>query len=190
MQVSEQEPRPRTEARGHYPQSAAMTIEVVGRFAEREAFRAAVKDLLAAGFERADLSVLDTHESLSAADAPREAWKETMAGLIDEVNYVGPITAAGLIAIASGPVGALVSGAVAAGLTGYALADVLADVRATPHTEAFARALEAGAVLLWVRAETPERQDAAAAVLERHGAADIHTHERLRAPEAGEGGAG
>lgn len=177
------QPQPRTEAHGTYPQSEAMTIEVVGRFADRESFRGAVKALLKAGFERADLSVLDTHESLSAANSPSEVWSEAMAGLIDEVNYVGPITAAGLIAIASGPVGALVSGAVGAGLAGYALADLLSDIRATPHTEAFARALKAGAVLLWVRAETPERQDEAARILERHGGADIHTHERYHVAE-------
>ncbi len=187
--MAEKQESPTGDARGRTPQSEATTIEVVGRFGDRQSFKAAVKELLASGFDRAELSVLDTHESLSAADSPREVWKEAMAGLIDEVNYVGPITAAGLIAIASGPVGALVSGAVGAGLAGYALADLLGDIRATPHTEAFARALKAGAVLLWVRAETPERQDRAAEILDRHGAADIHTHERPHTPEAAAGSA-
>lgn len=152
--------------------------EVVGRFAEREDFKSAVEELRTAGFERSDLSVLDTRESLSARESAGDAWAQTLAGLIGEVKYLGPLTAAGLIMIASGPVGAAVSGIVAAGITGLALRELLDDIKATPHTEAFARALEHGAVLLWVRAETDERQSLAREVLARHGAADVHLHLR------------
>ena len=155
---------------------------MVGRFAERESFTAAVEALSAAGFTHSDLSVLDTHESISASAERAEVWRESLAGLVGEVKYVGPLTAAGLIAIATGPVGMAVAGAVAAGLTGVALAELLEKVRATPHTESFARALESGAVLLWVAAPTPERQDQAREIMTAHGAADIHLHER---PSAG-----
>ena len=156
----------------------AAVPEVVGRFADRESFKAAVEDLLAAGFERSDLSVLDTRESLSASESAGDAWAQTLAGLIGEVKYLGPLTAAGLIMIASGPVGAAVSGIVAAGITGLALRELLDDIKATPHTEDFARALEHGAVLLWVRAESDERLNTAEEVLTRHGAADVHRHLR------------
>ena len=152
--------------------------EVVGRFAARAAFTDAVEELLSADFATSDLSVLDTHESIGAAGSPGEAWSQALAGLVGEIKYVGPITAAGLIAIATGPIGAAVSGAVAAGLTGAALAELLGTVRATPHTESFARALEAGALLLWVRAEDPARQTTASEILARHGAADVHVHTR------------
>jgi hypothetical protein len=174
-------------AYGRHP-ARAHTIEVIGWFRDRQSFTAAVKGLLAEGFERTDLSVLDTHESLSAADSPREVFMETVSGLIEEVNYIGPIAAAGFIAVATGPIGALISGTVAAGLTGYAVADILRDVRATPHTEAFARAAENGAILLWVRAEAPAAQAQAVRVLEAHGASDIHTHERPLQTDAGAGG--
>ena len=152
--------------------------EVVGRFADRESFKSAVEELRAAGFARSDLSVLDTRESLSASESTGEAWAQTLAGLIGEVKYLGPLTAAGLIMIASGPVGAAVSGVVAAGLTGLALRELLDDIKATPHTEAFARALEYGAVLLWVRAASSERQQTASTLLTKHGAADVHVHLR------------
>lgn len=175
-------------AYGRHPEDAH-TIEVVGWFQDRDSFRQAVRALLSGGFERSDLSVLDTHESLSAADSPREVFKEAVSGLIQEVNYIGPIAAAGFIAVATGPIGALISGAVAAGLTGYAVSDVLGEVRATPHTEAFARAAENGAILLWVRAEDPSAQARAVDILTRHGAADLHTHERpLPAGENGSPG--
>ena len=130
--------------------------ELVGRFADRESFTAAVTALKEAGFGPADLSVLDTHESLSASERPSEAWKESLAGMVGEIKYIGPLTAAGLIAIATGPVGAAISGLMAAGITGAALHEFLSDLRATPHTEAFARALEQGAVLLWVAVPTAE----------------------------------
>ncbi len=156
------------------------SIEVVGRFAERENFTATVEALLAAGFVTSDLSVLDTHESLSAAGTSGAAWQEALSALVGEIKYVGPLTAAGLIGIATGPVGAAVSATVAAGLTGAAVAELLETVRATPHTESFARALESGAVLLWVRAETDDRTTQASDILRRHGAADVHSHSRQR----------
>jgi hypothetical protein len=154
------------------------TVEVAGHFATREKFTAAVEALTAAGFEHDDISVLDTHESLSAAGAPGEAWQESLAGLVGEINYVGPLTAAGLIALASGPVGVAVAGAMAAGLTGAALVDLLEEVRATPHTEAFARALEAGAILLWVQVDDEGEAREVEALMARHGASDVHRHVR------------
>lgn len=155
-----------------------VTVEVAGNFATREDFTAAVEALTAAGFAHDEISVLDTHESLSAAGKPSEAWQESLAGLVGEINYVGPLTAAGLIALASGPVGVAVAGALAAGLTGAALVDLLEEVRATPHTEAFARALEAGAILLWVRVDDEEEARQAEAIMARHGGSDVHRHVR------------
>lgn len=157
---------------------SGMTVEVAGNFATRQDFAAAVAALTAAGFERDDISVLDTHESLSAAGKPSEAWQESLAGLVGEIHYVGPLTAAGLIALASGPVGVAVAGALAAGLTGAALVDLLEDVRATPHTEAFARALEAGAILLWVGVADEEEARTAEEIMKRHGGSDVHRHVR------------
>jgi hypothetical protein len=174
---------------GQTPRAHGPTVEVVGRFEKRAPFRAAVEELLAAGFERSDLSVLDTHESLSASEGGRTAWQETVAGLVGEVNYIGPIATAGLIMVAAGPVGAAVSGAIAAGLVGIALKEALDEVRATPHTETFARALERGALLLWVRAPSAERQATARDILARHGAADVHTHARVAELEPGDASA-
>lgn len=158
--------------------SPAVVTEVVGRFAEREAFQQAVEDLRAAGFEASDLSVLDGHVALSASEDEKAAWSQTLAGLLGEIHYIGPLTAAGLIAIASGPVGAAVASLLAAGVTGAALKEAFDEVKATPHTEAFAKALENGALLLWVRANDEARQTSAQGILTRNGAADVHLHQR------------
>jgi hypothetical protein len=152
--------------------------EIVGRFARRDEFKAAVGTLLAAGFQSSDLSVLDTHEALSASESASEAWQDALSGLVGEIKYVGPITAAGLIAIATGPVGAAIAGLVAAGFTSVALSEMLSTLRATPHTEQFARALESGTLLLWVRTNSETQVKSAADILTRHGAEDVHSHQR------------
>lgn len=157
---------------------AAGQTEIVGRFAEREKFKAAVETLLAAGFQASDLSVLDTHEALSASESTSDAWQQAITGLVGEIKYVGPITAAGLIAIATGPVGAAIAGLLAAGVTSVALSELLTTLRATPHTEQFARALESGTVLLWVCTQTDQQGKVASDILTRHGAEDVHSHVR------------
>jgi hypothetical protein len=160
----------------------APVTEVVGRFATRESFKSAVEALLEAGFERTELSVLDSHDTLAAADGRDEGWRRTLAGLVGEVKYLEPITAAGLILLASGAIGAAIAGVIAAGLGGMALYELLGEIRATPHTREFAQALEKGAVLLWVRAETSERRARAKEILSRFGAANIHAHTREAHP--------
>ena len=154
------------------------TTEIVGRFESRESFAAAVGELLDSGFDRVDLSVLDTHETLEASETGNSSWQSTLGALIGEINYIGPISAAGLIAVAAGPMGAAVATGVAAGLTGMALSELLENIKATPHTKDFAKALELGAVLLWVRVSDPAQETEAAVILRRHGAHDVHRHQR------------
>src|SRR5215469_17831476 len=66
--------------------------EAVGSFPDREHFRAAVSALLAAGFDRSDLSVLASHDSLAVADDAAATPKEVLrAGLSDEIKYIAPL---------------------------------------------------------------------------------------------------
>jgi hypothetical protein len=74
--------------------------------------------------------------------------------------------------------GVAASGALAAGLTGAALVELLEEVSATPHTEAFARDLEAGAILLSVHAADEQKAREAERILTHHGASDVHRHLR------------
>lgn len=153
--------------------------EVVGLFEGRAAFDAAVGALLAAGFERADLSVLSSHESLDAAGRPGKPRDEALTALVGEMSYAFPLTTAGLIAIVGGPVTAAVAAAVAAGVGGAAIKEYLDEVAATPHTDDFARALEAGGVILWVRAgRDAAREDLARRLLEEEGGRNVHAVER------------
>jgi hypothetical protein len=162
--------------------------EVVGLFAERESFERAVEELLRNGFERADLSVLASHESLEAAGRPGKSWREAMLALIGELKYEGPLVASGAIFLAGGPIAATIAAVIGAAVGGAAVVDLLGEVTAKPHTEDFARSLAAGAVILWVRAPDEARRARAHAVLEANGAGNVHIahpgYERTPAAQA------
>lgn len=149
--------------------------EVAALFAARETFQSAVDDLLAAGFDRADLSVLSSHQSIDAAGEPGTPWKDALAAVVGEIKYEVPLVASGAVLLIGGPVAALVAGVVGAATAGIAAKEVLDEVTATPHTEEFARALAAGGVILWVRATTDDREDEATTILKAAGGANVHT---------------
>ncbi|HTH15110.1 MAG TPA: hypothetical protein VL974_00545 [Magnetospirillum sp.] len=156
--------------------STVSTREVVGTFTDREHVQAAIDKLLKAGFARTDLSVLSSHESIDAAG--RRSWKDGLIALLGELKYEGPLVAAGLIALAAGPVGATIAGLVAAGVGGAAVKELLDEVSALPDSEEFAKELAAGGVILWVSVANAETEAKAKAVLHDTSAQNIHVFER------------
>ncbi|MEO5336829.1 MAG: hypothetical protein H7841_08045 [Magnetospirillum sp. WYHS-4] len=157
--------------------AAIPTREVVGLFADRQSFESAVNALLEVGFERADLSVLGSHESLDAAGKPGKPWGDVLTALVGEIKFEVPLVASGAIFLFGGPFAATIAGVVGAATAGMALKEVVGEVTSTPHTDDFARALTAGSVILWVSAETPEREHTAIGLLTAHGGANVHLHE-------------
>jgi hypothetical protein len=137
-----------------------------------------VADLLAAGFDRSDISVLSSHDSLEATLPPGKSWRDVLVGMMGELKYEGPLVTAGFIAIAAGPVGAALAGLIAAGVGGAAAKELLDEVTARPHTAEFAKALADGNVLLWVYAPDADREAAAARTLTQAGASNVHVNER------------
>lgn len=153
--------------------------EVVGLFEARPPFDRAVAELLAAGFERTDLSVLSSHQSLDAAGRPPRPRDEALTALLGELSYAFPLATAGLIAIVGGPITDAVAALIAAGVGGAAIKEYLSEVTAHPHTDEFARALEAGGVILWVMIDDDAaKAERARALLEREGARNVHIAER------------
>ena len=152
--------------------------EVVGIFTSRTDFDTAVNALLAAGFNRSDLSVLASHTSLDAASAATQSWKDRLVGLMGELKYEGPLVTAGLIALAAGPVGAAIAGLIAAGVGGVALKELTEEITARPHSAEFARALAAGSILLWVDAENADPRSKAMEILTASGGSNVHLNER------------
>ena len=93
----------------------------------------------------------------------------------------GPLVASGGIFLAGGPIGELIGAVVGAAISGVAIKEVLSEVTATPHTDDFARAVDAGSIILWVRVETEEQKTKATEVLDSHGAENVHIH--VKQPE-------
>lgn len=152
--------------------------EVVGTFADRAHFQAAIDRLLAEGFSRADLSVLSSHESLDVAATGAKSWRDVLTAVAGDIKYEGPLVAAGLIALASGPVGAAIAAMLAAGVGGVAVKEVLDELAALPDGQDFERALAAGAVILWVLVTDSAAEAKAQEVLTGVGAANVHVFNR------------
>jgi len=159
-------------------QQTSTRREVVGIISRREDFDAAVKALAASGFGHADISVLATHESLDASGTSAASWKEALTGLLGELRYQGPLVAAGFIALVADPIAAAAAVAIAAGVGGAAIKELMDEVTARPHAEAFAKALASGQLLLWVLAPDTAREAEATRILTAANAAEIHTNER------------
>src|ERR1700682_5308582 len=99
--------------------------EAVGSFPDREHFRNAVAALLAAGFDRSELSVLASHDSLATAEEDAGTSKGILAaGLTEEIKYVAPLTVAGIIVLSGGPIAIAVAALVGAGLGGVGFEEI------------------------------------------------------------------
>src|SRR6267378_3232324 len=158
--------------------------EAVASFPDRDHFHRAVSNLLAAGFETSDLSVLASHDSLAAAGEPDGTEPNIVpAGLSDEIKYIAPLTVAGIIVLSGGPIAVTVAALVGAGLGGAALKELFDDYTAANHGEDFAAALKSGAALLWVRCGDPDRELVATRILEEAGGRHVHVHGRSPLPE-------
>ncbi len=155
------------------PDSAPIR-EVVGLFDDRAAFDAAVDDLLAAGFDRSDLSVLSSHDSLDAAEHSGFDWGAALAG---EYKMVGPLVASGAVFLAGGPVAATIAAVIGAAVGGAAVKELIDEVTSAHHDD-FARAMKAGGLVLWARVADTDAEAAARDVLARHGAGSVHRHDR------------
>ncbi len=153
-----------------------MIREAVASFPDREHFRNAIAAVLAGGFEVSDLSVLASHEALSAAD--EKAGDLIAAGLSDEIKYIAPLTIAGIILVSGGPIAATIAALVGAGLGGAALKELFDDYAGPAHRDEFAAALKAGALLLWVRCADSELELRALRILEEAGGQHVHIHGR------------
>ena len=131
------------------------TRELVAPFAKPAAFKQAVEALLAAGFDRTDLSMLGTHDSLEVAGDlagyRREPAAAIRAGLADEAGLVGSIALAGILLLVAGPVGVAGAAVAAAAAGALALRPFFAQLTEAAHVEGLARAIEEGSILLWVR---------------------------------------
>ena len=166
------------------PESTAPATarEAVGIFKNQSALEAALAALKDAGFGHADLSVLASHDSIDAAGTAETSWRDALTALVGEVKYEGPLVASGAILLVGGATAAAIAAVIAAATATVAAGEFLGEVTAKPHTEAFARAVDAGSIILWVATDTAKHEETAQRILVDNGAENVHIHERASAP--------
>jgi outer membrane lipoprotein SlyB len=172
--------------------------EAVAVFHKVDDLQAAIDELLSSGFDRAELSLLASDRAVAAKlgnvtfreaeleddpTVPRGVYVSPAAmgaaegGLVGALAYVGGMASAGLIALAGGPIAAIVLGAVLAGGAGGLLGTGLAELVGHRRATYFQEQLDRGGLLLWVRTWDTPREQKAVEILGHHSASDVHVHE-------------
>jgi hypothetical protein len=175
----------------------SIMTEAVAVFHDVESFEAAIDNLLAVGFDHADINVLAHEDTIASKlgpthvstaefeddpEVPRIGYipNETIGNAEGAVIGAGvyvPAMFGGLPVAASGGtlLGVFVAAAVAGGAGGL-IAAALARYIGHEHAKHLDQHLHHGGLLLWVRtrdAECEERLE----ILRRHSAHDVHLHQ-------------
>jgi hemerythrin-like domain-containing protein len=171
--------------------------EVVGIFRSSQDFQIAIDELLSAGFDRMDLSLLasaaavdeklghryekvdalaDDQSLPRAAYVSPEAIGDAEGGIIGALMYVGAITATGIVVASGGTLAALITAIVVAGGTGGAIGTILAKWIGSHHGHFLQDQLDRGGLLLWVRARDIAAEKRAVEILKKHSGLDVHAH--------------
>ena len=176
----------------------SIMTEAVAVFHDVESFEAAIDNLLAAGFDHADINVLahedtiasklgPTHKSTAEFEddpevprigyIPNETIGNAEGAVIGPGVYV-PAMFGGLAVAASGGtlLGVFVAAAVAGGAGGL-IAAALARYIGHEHAKHLDQHLHHGGLLLWVRTRDAECEERALEILRRHSANDVHLHQ-------------
>tara|TARA_R110002167_G_scaffold160884_2_gene357040 strand:- start:352 stop:897 length:546 start_codon:yes stop_codon:yes gene_type:complete len=175
----------------------ATVREAVGVFNDADTMQAAIDELLSAGFDRAELSLLAGEPAVreklghmyvrveEVEDDPKvartayvspESLGDAEGAVIGGLLYVGAVTAAGAVVASGGALAAAITAAAAAGATGGLIGAVLAGFIADHHADYVATQLERGGLLLWVNLRDDEHMERAIDILSRNSAHDVHVH--------------
>ena len=172
--------------------------EAVAVFADEASLQAAIDDLLASGFGRADLSLLASEEAVneklghkykkaseledvpgipSADYVSPEALGDAEGAVIGTLTYIGAGMVMGPAAAVGASLTTIIGAAVIGGGVGAALGTVLAVVIGQQHAEHIQNQLDHGGLLLWVRAWDEDHEKRALDILARHSGQDVHVHQ-------------
>lgn len=182
----------------------AIVREAVGVFHHWSNLQGAVDELLAHGFDRAEISLLAGEKAVEdklghiyakvaeledAADAPRAAFvgrdsiTEAKAFAISGLGYVGAVAAIGAVVASGGTLAAVIGAAVAAGLGGAGLGTLLSRAMGREQAHDLETQLNKGGLLLWVRTRDAAHEARAIEVLKKHHGDDVHVHDLAASAE-------
>jgi len=174
-------------------------LEVVGIFHTSADLQAAIDELLSAGFDRAELSLLasaaSVEEKLGHAyqkvsdivddpEIPRAAYVSTEAigdaqgGLIGGLFYVGALVAAGAVVVSDGSLAAAFAAAAASGGAGGYIGSLIGRLLGHHHANHLQAQIDKGGLLLWVHARDADHEARSIAILTTYCGDNVHVHER------------
>jgi hypothetical protein len=180
-------------------EAAGETVrEAVGVFHDAESFQNAVEDLLKAGFDRSELSLLagaraieqklgHAYQKIQELEddptVPRAAYvgNHSLAigrtGIIGGLAYIGAVVGAGAVVASGGTLAAVITAAAIAGGGGGLLGGWAAGFLGRDQAQALQQQLDHGGLLLWVHVRDAAHAERATEILTSNGAEDVHVHE-------------
>lgn len=164
---------------------------VAGIFHDADAFMEALEALLAAGFDRASVSVLADHKAVEdhfgripeagrlaeRGDTPREdldvrgGLNAAITFIAETIAIIGEIGAAGIAFAIGGPVGIASGASTAADLT---VSDVMSRYIDGRYHERYEQSVRDGGVVCWVHVRSADEAGKAKATLNTAGGSDVH----------------
>jgi len=171
--------------------------EAIAVFDEAKPLQDAIDELRRSGFDRADISLLASEQSVEEKlghlydkvgeleddpSVPRAAYVSTEAvgdaegGLIGGLVYVGAVAAAGAMVASGGSLAGVIAAAAMAGGAGGVVGSVLAKLVGERHARHIQEQIDHGGLLLWVRTWDKEEERRAVEILTKHSAHDVHVH--------------
>lgn len=179
--------------------------EAVGVFREEGTLQAAIDELLSSGFDRAEISLIASTDTVEEAlkgryrsvrdvedeNVPRVAYVSTEAvgeaegALPGALIYVGALASAWAVVGSGGTLLAALAAAAAAGGTGGAIGAVLGRFLEHQRADRLSEQIERGGLLLWVRVRDAAHEARAVEILGRAGGEDVHVHDLTVAGDAG-----
>ncbi|MDH3660653.1 MAG: hypothetical protein OEU92_11630 [Alphaproteobacteria bacterium] len=175
--------------------SSPNSVEAVAVFHDVADLDRAVEALMAAGFDKSDVSLLASEAAVEeklghryervqeledSPDAPRVRYRtlaefaDTERTVISSLTFLPAVIAAGTVVASAGVVAAAIAGTA---IGGAVLSTILARWIDKSHADHLQEQMEHGGLLLWVNTATPEKQKSAVEILTRHSATDVHVHD-------------
>lgn len=171
-----------------YGNEQYVSREAVGVFTDLEALNAAVAELETTAFPRHDISVLSAQSNTPAQiaeDDPaaprtilvRPEEKTIGAGVIIAGGaYAGAVTA--LLALGPAPIVGVIVMAILGAMAGAVMGGALVWLISNHLRQSWRHTVSNGGMVLWVRTPGIRAEKMACAIMSKHGAHDIHVHDR------------
>lgn len=171
--------------------------EAVGVFGSEQELQAVIDELLISGFDRADLSLLASMDSVRPQlgrsgnavrlleddpDVSKMAYisKDSIAvaegAVFSGFFYVGALATLIPVLVSGGALAAALMAVGLGGGAGGTIGAILARAIGHHHAAAMEKQLTAGGLILWVRTSNRADEERAIDILTRHSGSDVHLH--------------